>query len=168
MSAAIELDAWQAVHSHAVNCNKGCSRKRIVCPVGKILLARALAQPEKSGKLRSFPFVAKLSEVVSCNIDGEWVEAVVRDKSTSARKWYQPEDWKTGELGPWRTAQSTVIGYEVETNDKERHYVRPYQVRSLRRAKDEAASTPQRRAYDKGTTAPITALQGDLVILRRN
>lgn len=166
MSAAIELDAWQAVRSHAVNCNKGCSRKKIVCAVGKILLAKALAQPEQANKPRSFPFVAKLLERIGCNINGTWTEAVVRDRSLSARKMYRHEDWKTGELGPWRTAQSTVVGYEVETDDKERHYVRPNQVRSLRKRQEQVSEkkVPSSVGQALRTVRPPS---GDLIILRR-
>lgn len=130
MSAQIELSPWQALKSHQVNCNKGCTRKKVACPVGRLLLAKAMKEPEAAHKMKSFPFVAKMMERILAQIDGKWVEAVVYDRSILASEMYEREDWETGERH-WRTAAPKIIGYEVETDDKQRHYVRPYQVKKL-------------------------------------
>lgn len=167
MSATVELDPWQALRSHTVNCNKGCSRKRVVCPVGKLLLTRALKAPEKKGKLKSFPFVAKMYEHIKCNIGGEWIEAVVVDRSLSARKMYKPvEDWDTGKLGPWRTAEGRVVGYEVLTDNKEQHYVNSGNVKSMRVRRLEQVS--ERKVPSSVGQASRTAQPSDDLIIRRN
>lgn len=132
MSATMELTPWQALKSHQVNCAKGCTRKKVVCIVGRILLARAMKEPEKSQKPKSFPFVAKLYERIAVNINGQWTEAVVKDRSIQNPEMYEKTDWETGTT-TWRTAGAKVVGYEVETDDKVRHYVRPYQTKSLRK-----------------------------------
>lgn len=157
MSATTELNPWQKLHSHIVSCNKGCVRnkKKVIhlCRIGSIYLSEALKEPDKKKKPMSFPFVAKLYE----RIGTPFGEARVVDRSIQERHMYQPENWKTGELGKWRTAQATIIGYEIETDDGARHYVRPHQIKSLR--KREFA------ARHEGTVTPAS---GDLVILRRN
>lgn len=157
MSAAIELDAWQKVRSHQVNCSHGCTRKRVVCKVGKILLARALAEPEKSIRPKSFPFVAKLFERIGVRIDGKWTEAVVRDRSIQSPEMYQRTDYETGTT-TWRTAAAKIVGYEVETDDKVRHYVRPFEIKSLREKRSgAAASIVVSKTSDSGSSPDFSA-----------
>jgi hypothetical protein len=166
LSATTELDPWQTLKSHQVNCNKGCARKKVACPVGRLLLARVLANPEKAKKPRSFPFVARLYERVLCHIKDKWIEGVVMEKSTSARRMYQPENWETGELGPWRTAAETCMGYEVETDDRTRHFVNTSQVKSMRPPK--ISREVWGLTNDFIEEPPSSVELNDLIILRRN
>jgi hypothetical protein len=100
--------------------------------------------------MKHFPFVAKLNERVLCNVNGQWVQAVVVDRSTSARRMYKPTNWETGELGPWRTAQSAVVGYEVVTEDQVHHYANTQQIRAIKKL-EKPAEMPRRRAYEQPT-----------------
>lgn len=167
MSATLELSAWQKFHSHVVNCSS-CKRdkKKIVklCKVGALLYARANAEPEASGKPMSFPFVAKLYERVGTPFG----EGVVVDRSIQSPEWYIKTDFETG-TERWRTAGAKIVGYEIETDDRERHYVRPHQIKSLREPRIKAASA-QKVELDMGKTAPVkvpgVTLFDDLILRR--
>ena len=167
MSATIELTAWQKFHSHVVNCNS-CKRdkKKIVhlCKVGALLYARANIEPEKSGKPMSFPFVARIHERVGTPFG----EAIVLEKSIQPREMYEKTDWTTGDT-TWRTGSDKVIGYEVMTDDEVHHYVRAYQIKSLRvRSGAVPKDTPQLNGRSSQPDHPVPDILGDLIILRRS
>ncbi len=119
MSQTPILTQHQLFRSHVVSCRlckvvNPKTKMRKLCYMGALLLAKAQAEPEATtGQPMNFPFVAKLYERVSCLIKGEWVEARVIDKSTSARHQYEKLNEDAG-LMEWRTAAETTIGYEVE------------------------------------------------------
>ena len=160
MSALTPLSPWNLWRSHLVNCNK-CIAMRLqhkMCPVGLVLWAKAkeAGDEEASKRPMSFPFVAKMFERIKAHIKGEWVEASVRDLRIAA----------AGRMiGDYRAKTQAVTGYEVETDDGERHFVNSKQIQSMRPKK---AFTPRETKLPVvgPTAAPFD--DGILVILRRS
>lgn len=125
-----------------------------MCPVGLKLYAEAKKEPEKAYKPKSFPFVAKLYERIKGSVGNEWVECVVVDRSIAAAGRIIP-----GSNG-YRAKTSGVIGYEVETDDKERHYVNSGQIQPLK--------PRPRKAILPAVGPAAKASSSILVILRRS
>ena len=168
MSATIELSPWTALKSHQVNCNKGCTRKKVACPVGRLIMMRAMQEPEESKKPMSFPFVARILERVLVTIPRlGTVEAVVIEKSIQPREMYERTDYEDGST-TWRTGSDKLIGYEVMTDDKVRHYVRPYQVTSMRPKKLSGSSKVEQVPVKHLVAGSNPAPTANDLIIRRN
>lgn len=170
MSTIVELTPWQKFYSHIVNCNKCVrigSKLDKPCPVAVILLREAKKEPEESHKPKSFPFVPRINERILCHIKRDWVEAIVIEKSIQPAEMYERTDWETGET-QWRTAASKTIGYEVMTDDKERHYVRPYEIKSMRPKKLSGSSMVEQVPVKHSVAGsnPAPAANSDLIIRR--
>lgn len=108
MSATPQLTKAQLYHSHLVNCKECHARIKgnpniiasskivdLLCPVGKKLFFEAIKEdPKSTFKPTSFPFVAKLYQIVLARTRDGWIKGKVVDRSLSA--------------------DGAVVGYEVE------------------------------------------------------
>src|SRR5260370_3112163 len=108
MGSIPTLSKGQMYSSHLVNCGACHTRikgnpnitnsyalRDLLCPVGKKLFDEAVREdPKQRFKLMTFPFIAKLHQIVLANSYGVWIKGKVMDFSLGAK--------------------GQVMGYEIE------------------------------------------------------